>query len=333
VLDVDEAKAMLNFYNITLSRDYERLPPEAMAHYFLTESTAMDGYVKCMEGRRTKYVNINACKRHISSICSSNMVETSLRAKCHVAIAAVAKVIRNYPDIRKETDLLSLLIDLQKENSTDLPHRDRTSIIQFIRHGFCVDIIRQDNAKCIREAAPKVGSDTLRVVQVLRMKMEDLEPLIRAIPDIYVVHYTRDPRGIAFSRARTGKLIFDRDTPTAIREAEFVCRKMREDIRQRMILERKYPGVFTHLTYESLAVDPEGTARRFYAIFNRTYPSNWTDFIAQHMNGQGETAGYGITVKNATKTAFQWQEKIPRKQLDIIKGFCADVITDLGYEL
>ena len=324
---------MLDFYNSMLTSDYERLPPEAMAHYFLSESTAMDGYVRCTAGNRTKHVTINACKHHISDLCSTGLVETSIGAKCHIAIAAVRAAIRRYPDIKTEKHLLSLLQNLQRDNKTDLPHTDWRSIVKFVRHGFCVEILRQDNAKCTSRAPLVSDVGGLQVVQVLRMKMEDLEPLIRANPDIYVLHYTRDPRGIALSRIKTGKLIFDTENPTAVREAEYLCDKMRQDIRERRILETRYPDVFRHLTYEALATDPEGTAKRFYAIFNRTYPENWNGFIGRHMNGQGESAGFGITVQNATKTAYRWRSKISQHELDTINGFCADVITDLGYEL
>ena len=324
---------MLNFYDDTFSCDYEQLPPEAMAHYFLKESTAMDDYVRCMKGNRSKNTSINSCKSHIMSSCSSDRVETSLGANCHVAIAAVKGVATIHPDIKDDGEFAKFLQDYLRTNSVALSFSDHEELLRFIRHGRCVETMRQDNAKCLDVAKRKCQKDKLRVVQVVRMKMEDLEPLILSIPDLYVVHYTRDPRAIAYSRYKTGCLLFDKVNRSIVREAEFICEKMREDVRQRAILEKKYPGVFTHFTYERLAADPESFARRIYATFNRSHPKQWKAFVAKHMRGSGSGFNFDISVRNATETAFKWRNKIPKDQRKKIATFCDDVINTLGYQL
>ena len=291
----------------------------------------MDSYVKCMKGKRRKNINIKACKRYIASICSSNMVEISLGARCHTVISAMKTIMVRYPNGRNESHLHTLLQDFLQDNGISISYSD--SLLQFVRHGLCIEQMRSDNAKCIDIAREKCKRDTLLVVQVNRMKMEDLEPIIKSNPDMYVVHYTRDPRAIALSRHRIGFLTFDKRNRSTLREAEYLCDKMREDIRQRTILEKKYPGVFTHLTYEKLAVDPIGFATRIYGIFRKTYPSSWRKFTAKHMHGKSHGSSFGVVVQNATKTAFAWKEKIPKHQLDAINRFCADVLAALGYEI
>lgn len=148
-----------------------------------------------------------------------------------------------------------------------------------------------------------------------------------------MVHYSRDSRATALSRLHTNWLMFDRENRSTIRELEYICHRMREDIRHRHILENKYPGTFTNLTYESLAIDPERFARKIYSIFNGTYPAVWRAFVAEHMRGESDGATFGTTVRNATETAFRWRTQISADELDVINSFCSDIIRELGYQL
>ena len=326
-----EKQAMVDFYSNKFTCNYDELPPEAMAHYFLEESTAMDQYVNCMKEKRTRNTSINACKTFIKDICGSHRVETSLNARCHNVIAATKTIIDHNPSTGNESYLLQLLQDFLYDHGISLQYSNR--LIEFIRHGLCIERMRFDNNKCLHIAKRKCKNDVLLVVQVNRMKMEDLEPLIITNPAIYVVHYTRDPRGILVSRYRMHKLPFDKIESKMLKETKYLCHKMREDLRQRKQLERKYPGVFTYLTYENLAVDPEGFATKMYGIFNKSSPKKWRSFIGEHMYGKREAGHNGITVKNARITAFRWRSEIPKHHLDKMTSICADVIISLGYHL
>ena len=324
-----EQKAMADFYNNIFSCNYEDLPPETMAHHFLKESTAMDDYYNCISEKRSKNVNNDACKNHISSTCSSKMVEISQGAKCHMVIAAMETILDRYRGISNELRLLKLLQDLLHDNSISIPYNDK--LLQFVRHGLCVEQMRFDNAKCIEIAKRKCKNDKLLVAKVNRMKIEDLEPIIMTKPAIHVLYYTRDPRAIALSRHKIGFLTFDKHNRSTLREAEYLCHKMREDIRQKMILEKKYPGVFTHLTYEGLVADPVGFAKRVYGIFNKAYPRRWRDFITKHMHNKRASSPFEMAVQNVKKAAFGWRPEIPKHELASINRFCGDVITALGY--
>ncbi|KAK2160459.1 hypothetical protein LSH36_133g05056 [Paralvinella palmiformis] len=331
VLNYKEQDALMHFYNYIFSCNYKDLPPEAMAHYFLGESSAMDEYVSCMSHRRTKYIDINSCKNFIHSTCSSDLVETSLAAKCPLIIETVQIIIEGYPNISDEKRLLMLLNHQLAEHMIYLSFNKSEDLLQFIRHGLCIEKMRKDNIQCIDKAEQRCRKDNLIVVQVNRMNMEDLGPIIKANPDIYVVHYTRDPRAIALSRYKTGILLFDKVNRSTVREAQFICDKMREDIRQRLILEKKYPGIFVHLTYESLAEDPEGFAKTFYGLFNESYPTSWNTFIEEYMHEYMDGSTFGITVRNATETALRFRTEMSKHDLDTINKFCSDVIISLGY--
>ncbi|KAK2139186.1 hypothetical protein LSH36_1960g00000, partial [Paralvinella palmiformis] len=183
-LNSDELKAMLDFYKNIFSCNYNELPPETMAHSFLKESTAMDGYVQCMKGKRTKNVNIKACNKQTHNICSSNMVETSLGAKCHSIIVAVKEVLNRNIGDRRQSTIVKLLQNYLITNSIELRISDLNRLYQFIRRARCIEQMREDNAKCVHIVERKCKNDALRVVQVNRMKMEDLEIIIKANPDI-----------------------------------------------------------------------------------------------------------------------------------------------------
>ena len=324
---------MLDFYKNIFSCNYNELPPETMAHSFLKESTAMDGYVQCMKGKRTKNVNIKACNKQTHNICSSNMVETSIGAKCHSIIVAVKEVLNRNIGVRRQSTIVKLLQNYLITNSIELRISDLNRLYQFIRRARCIEQMREDNAKCVNIVERKCKNDALRVVQVNRMKMEDLEIIIKANPDIYVVHYTRDPRAIALSRYKTGILLFDKVNRSTVREAQFICDKMREDIRQRLILEKKYPGVFTHLSYESLVTNPDSFAKKVYGLFSKAHPKKWSGYFAKTTRGNGKTGPFAITVKNVTEAAFAWKSHLQESELKTINTLCADVITYLGYKL
>ena len=323
---------MTNFYSNKFTCNYEGLPPQAMSHYFLYYSVAMKSYVSCRGGMTSLKESIVGCETHIRSICSMKLVETAIEAKCHLAIAQMAKVIEDFPTIKNANKLLQ---HTMINRSVELVYNSSEDILRFARYGFCENEMRNNNSKCINKAIAKCTSDELRVVQGNRMKMEDLEPLIQRHPDMHVVHYTRDPRGIALSRINTGKLVFDNDNVSAVREAEFICPRMREDLRQRRILEQKYPGVFTHITYESLAQDPLGTARKFYSLVQKSPPDRWNDFVEENMYADGpkNRAWIGTKVTNSTETALKWKTQLSKDELVSISSFCGDVIQDLGYQL
>lgn len=95
---------------------------------------------------------------------------------------------------------------------------------------------------------------------MLRHRIEDPEPLIVANPDLFGVHYVRDPRAIAASRTRTNYLKWDKMDKRPAKEAELLCARMREDLKRRADLEKRYRGVFLQIRCEDLISRPVDVA-------------------------------------------------------------------------
>jgi len=306
-----------------------------MTHYFLSESTAMDKYVACRRRHQKQfYGNINRCSAHVKSVCSPNKVEVSLKNRCPDYISTTRRFITEDGVQNKSRLITKWLEHLKKENSsTNISKVTITNLKNFISHGLCVEQIKQENKKCLSLATSKCLKDKIRVVQVNRMKMEDLEPLLRNNPDMYVIHYVRDPRAIAVSRIAIRKLTWHPNERQPIGEARFLCQRIRADLRHRRRLSMKYPGAITQIRYEDLAINPKDTAKKIYSIFGRVPTKRWADFVAKHMHAPKDGGGFGISVRNATETTRKWRKKIPPDQLQSINRICADVIHALGYSM
>ena len=328
-LDPTEAAAMTEYYSNMLSCQYKDLPPEAMAHYFLSESTAMDSFMACIHSKKRK-VGLDNCKQFITPTCTSNLVEMSMKNNCPQIIQTVRKVMDEHPDMQDKEELKKLIS--QSKEFQQVVNGISKNVDAFISHETCVRTLRADNAKCINIAMKKCQSDNLHVVQVNRMKVEDLEGLIQEHPDLYVIHYLRDPRAIAASRVKTHKLYWDKSDRRAAREARILCHRMSEDLRHRKRLAERYPGVFMQLKYEDFAIKPIESAQTVYNLFGGKVPPGWAKFSKVHMSsGKGSGGGFGISVKDVHEVAYKWRKNIPADQLSEIKSFCGDYFRNVSY--
>jgi hypothetical protein len=324
---------MTDFYTNIFTCNYEDLPPEALGHHFVTESTAMDGYTQCLKWSNTKKIQINQCAEHINSVCTRHMVQHSLVANCPFFIKIARKIVQANRGTFNEVLLFRAMITyLSKEYPEYVYDMRRIHLKYFIRHAICIERIDGINLRCIDHAKSRCEQSAVKVAQVVRMKMEDLEPIIQVNPDLHVVHYVRDPRGIASSRVSSA--LQWKGSTTAVREADFLCQRIREDLRQRHRLEEKFPDVFTQLTYEDLVTQPNVTAQQFYSIFHGSPPiKRWHAFVKKNMHAQNDGGLFNITVHNATAHTTGWRRNIPQKKQKVINQICADVIKELGYEL
>ena len=273
----------------------------------------------------------STCVNFVKRFCGTRFVEASWMSNCHSVLEVTRYIVAHNIDESRET-LTRLINETLTAQKIPLAPVLLSGLGNFTEHELCVRRLSRDNARCLPRAMKKCHRDSIRAVQVLRHRMEDLEPLIVANPDIFVIHYIRDPRAIASSRTRTNYLMWDKRDRQPVREAQLVCHRMMEDLKQRIKLEKNYPGVFIQTKYEDLITEPLKTAASLYSFIGRVVPKGWPEYAATMMNGT-DSGPFGRTISDVRSHIDSWKSRIPSDQQQSMKSFCKDLLIALQYHL
>ena len=183
--------------------------------------------------------------------------------------------------------------------------------------GNCLDYI-----KTTCESRPYKGA------KVLRARMSFMEKMLEDFPNMKVIHQLRDPRGTVTSR-RDNQRSYSKNI---VEEARLLCKKMVDDITTRLMLERKYPGVFLATKYEDLASNPSETVTAIYSHLDIPINDKVSSWIKSATSGGKDMGGFSLTRKNSTATARAWTKKLSVDEKNGIDEVCAEVYRLVGYE-
>ena len=305
-----------NFKNIlleTLTQDY-----------FLQQSSGFDDYFSCYRSQNIS-LQAKACFNEVS-ICGTT-AEQSMKHGCPVLSRLMKTRIRNGHDLASANQRIEAA--LMQEGVT-ITTKVKKLIELFGKRQACLSKVRNAIQQCLELAVKRCSSSSLRVLEINRMKMEDMDFIIQAFPHVHYFYYTRDPRGISLSRSRTRKLkVIEKDT-RAITEARYLCPRMQRDVVEFRQLERKYPGLIHHVRYEDFVTNPIAKSVEVYGRFGDTPPPQWASFTEENMHAKRKTKNY-YQVKNATETATSWMRDIPAADLREMDDLCGEVLDTLGY--
>ena len=161
--------------------------------------------------------------------------------------------------------------------------------------------------------------------------MRTVRALLERDPAIKIIHYFRDPRGLELSRS-VG--MSGNKNEAMIRDAQFTCHKMKQDIEERKALEGLYPHSFKVLRYEDLAMDTDKTAQDIYDFIGAPMPvevRRWLK-INTHKKNANNHNRLGTSRKNSTATALRWRRQLNATTIQHITSLCEFVLTELGYD-
>ena len=171
--------------------------------------------------------------------------------------------------------------------------------------------------------------------------MDTVEELLLKIPDLYIIYYIRDPRGIYVSRKGLYQLPPNPRGIHVSRKGLYqlppmakLCEQMQEDYEKYNILKTKFPGVILKVKYEDLAGDPRNTLNTIYKHINAVIPQDVVKFIEEATTGThpgDKKSAHGVFRENSTQTANAWREKISAKILDEASDVCKKVLENLNY--
>ena len=174
---------------------------------------------------------------------------------------------------------------------------------------------------CIQNINNKCRQRRIRATKVIRMTMQSVETVIRKIPDIHIVYYVRDPRGI--SESRHGAPI------------KHLCSTMQADHNDYLILKRKFPEVFHYMRYENLAMNTEQIAQEMFQFLNEPYPLILTKYLytQTHNTMEEKITRQSFYRAYSTHSALAWINKISQTSYQQVIKHCRKLLSDLNYEL
>ena len=165
----------------------------------------------------------------------------------------------------------------------------------------------------------------IRATKVHRLSMQSVEHIIQSTPDVHIIYYIRDPRGIWLSREK-------RNSPVPIKA---LCEQMHEDHLLFEELYKKYPDVLMKIKYEDLASYPIRTANAMFSHIGERMPRSVRRYVSSITNSEDNNNKnpHGVEKSNSTATAMAWRKKITSSQAILALQHCSSTIKLLGYDL
>ena len=196
----------------------------------------------------------------------------------------------------------------------------------------CLDGVRKETLGCLPKLQDVCSTSTLIAVKAIRMRPDLIVTLLQQHPDLKVIHFVRDPRGIVLSRAGT-RLLSAVSKLDLVEESRFLCERIMHDLSILDTLIQVFPSQIFKARYEDLATDPKSVIQQVYDYIGEDIPKAVSLWFDNSMSGSKNTGAYGTQRLNSTKTAYRWQDKLSEKDLTSINFHCSEVIKYYGYEL
>lgn len=167
------------------------------------------------------------------------------------------------------------------------------------------------------------------VLKIIRLPVDQLEPLMEEFPSMKIIHLIRDPRATVLSQMKFGVITLKSFVTNVI---DF-CSRIYRDLVTIDILSNKYPErVFTFF-YEDLAKNPLEMSKELYKFTGISYTPEVEKYVFNiTMSGKSGNCGNLCTVKsNSSKQADAWRSKLDMPKARIIDRSCRPVYQRLGF--
>lgn len=200
----------------------------------------------------------------------------------------------------------------------------------FVQYKECITHQKIRALRCLSKVTSACLNSTIRSVKAIRFSMDVMEELLTLVPDLKVIHYIRDPRGLALSRMKTG-LLSQVSRHDMVTEARLYCDRVMHDLKIRQTLELRYPNTFMQLLYEDLAQNPQRATRQSYDFLGTPVPKEVPKWMHQMANASTDGAGFDTQRVNSSQTALNWRAILTESKVQSITSACADLVDTLGY--
>ncbi len=213
------------------------------------------------------------------------------------------------------------------------PGEGNTSVpAAFTRYAQCISRLGSQAWRCLPKATSVCEKSQIRSLKAVRFNMDAMEELLTMAPDVKVIHYIRDPRGVARSRVRA-KLLSRIAKGNMVTDARLYCEKALHDVMIRRHLEQLHPSTFMQMRYEDLAQDPMGATHKIYGFLGLPVPENVLKWV--HASTHASMAGgtFSTVRKNSSETAFAWRSEMLPDAIESINKVCSELLDVMDYPL
>lgn len=185
--------------------------------------------------------------------------------------------------------------------------------------------------KCASLWQTSCSNRPLRAVKLVRSTMDSMAPLLRALPNLRIIHLIRDPRAVVLSRHGFDASVLGMfsgldQNLTMFREAYLYCRTVVTDVRRRRELEATYPGKVITVIYDDVVRDVKGYIRNVYKFLDMSVPE---DVLCWYRKSR-YPKHYGGRL-NSSAIANRWHELITIRQNKQIVAACKEFFDVVKY--
>lgn len=298
-IPTEEIDAQVQFLDNLFKCDTQDMYPDALSSALMMASPSTKNLSECFYNSRSDKTR-KCVLKNTPVICKGPRLDRRLAAGCHVKAEAARVAFQQGQIIGEDAEEQLLLERLKCHVRPDV-----------------------NGDTCVQRMEDKCHGSRLRVTKVHRLSMQAVEAIIRKIPDVQIVYYVRDPRGIWTSR--NGKV-----------PIKTQCKLMEKDYKYYLKISEKFPENIYFLRYEDLAGDTLNVAERLYNYLGEPLLPAVREHIRKitHSNStQANRNQQGYIRRDSTLTSNAWRKKIRGGTNNEAKKYCANVFKLMGYEV
>jgi hypothetical protein len=245
-------------------------------------------------------------------------------------------------DLAKRTEVLEAVLRCQIHRLTNktlydpvIGETDRMPKVKPLSDCLMQARNEQDQNRCVAFLAKVCASYPIVVVKTIRYPLYAITDLIKKLPDVAVVYYVRDPRGIMSSR----KVLHNFGDTHMTLFTSNLCDAMSKNHEYYARVQKMFPRNLMFLRYEDLAFDPLATTAKLYEFLGRTIPDEVMQWIKQNTQNEGpidihnewQQARLFETKRNSALAATSWKTKLNNRTKQMIFEKCQHFLELNGY--
>ena len=333
----------------------EHLPIFMYTHMFLTsrvwhKSEKMENYRKCTKMRKGMAVHTKKARQFLQSPFMGNHGGIGVGNYSYTSNTAIDKIDELTPeDLNLDPGQIMEKLEKQKANGTLygvrlLNQKPVTKPkLKAAQQAINSDLFPFKVAECLPLMTDMCTESSIVTVKSIRLRMDMVPDLLKLVPNLKIIHYARNPRGILNSREKSFRRPKKVKTRNNTQEnesklahlsnkAKLLCTRMLNDIQVRKELEKSYPNVIFYTQYELLASQPNATVSAIYDFLGQDPPQEVLDSMWIRTHDTHNNGPIGTKRSNATSTAYAWRTQMSPRELQVVSQQCKELDLELGYE-